>query len=72
MNCNKIEIHTEFIKLDSLLKFSGIAQTGGHAKIMIEEEMVLVDGEICTQRGRKIYPGMTVEIEDKCLEVERI
>lgn len=60
----QVEIHTEFIKLDSFLKFAGIAETGGHAKLMVEEGDVLVDGEVCLQRGRKLYPGMTVEFDE--------
>ena len=50
----KIKIDTEFIRLDSLLKLSGIAQTGGHAKILVQNGEVLVNGEICLMRGKKI------------------
>lgn len=53
----KIEITTEFIKLDQLLKFAGIASTGGEAKWMIEEGMVEVNGSVCTQRGKKCCKG---------------
>ncbi len=56
----KIEINTEFIKLDSLLKFAALTGTGGEAKFVIAEGMVTVNGEVCTQRGKKIYPGDTV------------
>jgi len=65
----KIEIKTPFIKLDSLLKFAGIAETGGIAKELVIEERVKVDGEICTQRGKKIKPGMLVTIGENVLEV---
>jgi Uncharacterized conserved protein len=65
----KIEIKTPFIKLDSLLKFAGIAETGGIAKELVIEEKVKVDGEICTQRGKKIKPGMLVTIGENVLEV---
>ena len=64
-----IMITTPFIKLDALLKFAAIAQTGGHAKEMIVQGAVRVDGEVCLQRGRKIQPGMTVIVDDHVLEV---
>jgi len=66
----KVKINTEFIKLDSLLKFSGISVTGGDAKILISKGKVLVNGEPCTQRGRKIRPGDTVKSEDNIIIVE--
>lgn len=59
----EISITTEFIKLDALLKFSGIAYTGGEAKILIQEGQVSVNGEICTMRGKKIRSGDTVSVE---------
>lgn len=52
-----ITITTEYIKLQDLLKFATIASTGGEAKIMVQEGQVTVNGEVCTQRGRKIRPG---------------
>ena len=66
---DKIKIKTQFIKLDSLLKFAGIAQTGGEAKEMILYGEVEVDGEVCLERGRKIKPGMVVCFEEVSLEV---
>lgn len=60
----KIEIHTEFIKLDQLLKFSGVAETGGMAKDMVLNEEVSVNGELCTQRGKKIRKGDKVNLDD--------
>ena len=61
-----IKITTEYIKLDQLLKFSGIAENGADAKDMILDEIVLVNGEICTMRGKKLRPGdkVTVIFED--------
>jgi ribosome-associated protein len=53
----EIKISTEFIKLDQLLKFSGIAETGGHAKDIILNGEVKVNGEICIMRGKKIRSG---------------
>ena len=64
-----IEIKTEFIKLDSLLKLSGITMSGGEAKEAIQAGDVLVDKEVCTMRGRKIRPGMTVEIGGETITV---
>ena len=55
-----ITIHTEFIKLQDLLKLASAVSTGGEAKIVIQEGDVSVNGEICTMRGRKIRPGDTV------------
>ena len=58
----EIIIDTEFIKLDSLLKYASVVQTGADAKFFISEGLVFVDGEVETRRGRKIYDGMTVKI----------
>ena len=65
------KITTEFIKLDQLLKFSGMAESGADAKDMILSEIVYVNGELCTMRGKKIRPGDTVliEFEDESLEL---
>ena len=57
---NKIKITTEFIKLDALLKFASLVGTGGEAKQLIQDGEVLVNGEVCTMRGKKIRPGDTV------------
>ena len=54
---NEIKINTEFIKLDSFLKWCGAASLGSEAKMYILDEMVKVNGEVCTQRGKKIRPG---------------
>lgn len=59
----EIPISTEFIKLESFLKFAGAAETGGDAKNRIQNGEVLVDGEVCTMRGKKLYPGATVELD---------
>lgn len=58
-----VYIDTPFIKLDSLLKLCDIAQTGGHAKILIQDGLIEVNGEICEQRGKKIKPGDSVRFE---------
>lgn len=52
-----ITITTEFIKLQDLLKFAGLVETGGEAKALIQDAQVYVNGEVCTQRGKKIHPG---------------
>lgn len=50
----EIKISTEFIKLDGFLKWSGLASSGAEAKMFILDELVLVNAEICLQRGRKL------------------
>ena len=64
-----IAIQTEFIKLDALLKFSGLCGTGGEAKAAVQEGLVKHNGEVCTMRGKKIYPGDTVLFQGESLEV---
>ncbi|MBD9224078.1 MAG: RNA-binding S4 domain-containing protein [Clostridiales bacterium] len=66
---NTIEITTEYIKLQDLLKLAGLTYTGGEAKVMVQEGLVKVNGEVCTMRGKKIRPGDRVEFEGKTLEV---
>lgn len=66
----KTKITTEFIKLDSLLKYEGLVETGGEAKLRIQEGQVKVNGETCTMRGKKIRPGDRVELGDVTLLVE--
>ena len=67
----EVKITTEFIKLDQLLKFANIAESGAMAKEMIADEIVSVNGEICTMRGKKIRPGdsVLVEFEDEIFEI---
>ena len=62
MQKEHVQITTEFIKLDSLLKFAGVVGTGGEAKDAIQCGDVLVNGEVCTMRGKKIRPGDVVEL----------
>ena len=64
-----IEISTEFIKLDSFLKFAGMLETGGQAKEVVQAGLVAANGEVCTMRGKKIRPGDIVEVENYRLEV---
>lgn len=62
MQEQKITISTEFIKLDSLLKFACVCETGGEAKEAVQAGEVKVNGEVCTMRGKKIRPGDVVEL----------
>lgn len=64
MQKQMIQIDTEFIKLEGLLKFSGVAMTGGKAKLLIQEGAVSVNGAVCTMRGKKIHAGDVVRIGD--------
>lgn len=59
----EIKIKTEFIKLDQLLKYIGVASTGGEAKWMIEEGLVFVNGEQVFQRGKKCVSGDEIVID---------
>lgn len=65
----KIRIRTEFIKLDALLKFAGLCETGGEAKELIQAGAVAVNGETCTMRGRKCRPGDTVTLDGRAVQV---
>lgn len=67
----KVYIDSEFIKLDSLLKFSGAVITGGQAKIVVKDSLVKVNGETCTMRGKKLYNGDIVEFNGIIYEVCR-
>lgn len=62
METHEIKIHTEYIKLQDLLKFAAAVSTGGEAKILIQEGDVTVNGEVCTMRGKKIRPGDDVAL----------
>ncbi len=65
----KIRIYTEYIKLDALLKFAGLCETGGEAKELIQGGQVKVNGEICTMRGKKCRAGDTVELDGRTVQV---
>ena len=64
-----ISITTEFIKLDAFLKFAGMVGTGGEAKIRIAEGEVLVNGEVCTMRGKKLRAGDIVSLGGEEIQV---
>ncbi len=65
----EIKISTEFIKLDSLLKFAGVAETGSMAKMLVQNGKVKVNGEICTARGKKIKNNDIVSFRNIELKV---
>jgi len=60
MQETEIRIHTGYIKLEGLLKYAGIAETGGVAKEIIQSGAVKVNGEVCVLRGKKLRPGDSV------------
>ena len=64
-----IQINTEFIKLDSLLKFAGMVETGGEAKELIQAGQVERNGEVCTMRGKKCVPGDEIERDGRTVAV---
>lgn len=65
----KILIHTEFIKLDSLLKLAGLVETGGEAKLLIQNGQVEVNGEVCAMRGKKLRAGDTVTLDGRTVAI---
>lgn len=66
---NKIIIHTEYIKLDALLKFAGLCETGGEAKELVQGGEVKVNGEVCTMRGKKCRAGDIVELDGQTIQL---
>lgn len=66
----EVKIDTEYIKLDQLLKFSGLADTGGIAKEVIKNGEVLVNGEVETRRGKKIRKEDVVEFRGEKVVVK--
>ncbi len=64
-----VTIKTEYIKLDALLKFAGLADTGGEAKEAVQSGLVKVNGEVCTMRGKKLRPGDVAEYGGTAIEV---
>lgn len=71
MNTEKITLSKgeEYIRLDNALKLAGLTQTGGQAKIVIQNGEVLVNGEVCTMRGKKLRIGDKAEFNDTTVEV---
>lgn len=67
----EILITTDFIKLESFLKFAGASETGGEAKNRIQNGEVTVDGQVCTMRGKKLTPGMEVSLDGSIYRVTK-
>ena len=65
----RVVIHTDFIKLDALLKFAGLCETGGEAKERIQAGEVRLNGEVCTMRDKKCLPGDTVELDGRAVRI---
>lgn len=65
MQKEKIEIKGEFITMDKLLKFSGIAATGGQAFMMVEDGIVSLNGKIVTEKRKKVFIGDVVNIDNQ-------
>ena len=64
MEYEKISIKEDFIRLDSAMKLADMVVTGGHAKMVIQDGEVKVNGEVCTLRGKKLRKGDRVEFEN--------
>lgn len=65
-----VSIQTEWIKLDSLLKYAGLAETGGDAKLLVQAGRVSVNGEVCLMRGKKLRPGDAVSVDGATVRVK--
>lgn len=64
-----ILIHTDFIKLEQLLKFAGLVETGGEAKELIQGGAVTLNGQVCTMRGKKCVPGDVVALDGQTVTI---
>ncbi len=64
-----IHIAGDYIRLDALLKFAGVVQTGGEAKQYIQGGLASVNGEVCLMRGKKLRPGDVVTVRGQTLKV---
>ena len=58
-----VQIHTEFIKLQQVLKLAGMVGQGSDVKVLLQEGIVKVNGQVAAERGKKIHPGDVVEVE---------
>ena len=65
MQKEQVAITTEYISLDKLLKFAGIADTGGQAFMMVEDGIISLNGVQVQEKRRKIYPGDVVNIDNQ-------
>ena len=69
MEFEKISIKEDFIRLDSAMKLANLVVTGGHAKIVIQDGEVKVNGEVCTMRGKKLRVGDKVTFDGQGFEI---
>ena len=67
-----INLREEFIKLGQALKAAGFVDSGVEAKEVIQEGLVLVNGEVDTRRGRKLYEGDVVSFENKTIKIKKL
>jgi len=65
-----LRIREEYIRLDSALKLASVVSTGGHAKMVIQDGQVTVNGEVCTMRGKKLRAGDCFEFEGASFTIE--
>lgn len=65
MQKENVAITTEFITMDKLLKFSGVAETGGQAFLMVEDGVVKLNGKMITEKRKKVYPGDVVNVDNQ-------
>lgn len=71
MKTTTITIHTEFIRMDALLKLAGLVMTGGEAKAVIQGGEVLFNNEVCLMRGKKVRQGDSVTFDGTTVSVEQ-
>lgn len=70
-NHTPVVIYSDFIKLQDAMKFASLVATGGEAKQLILDEMVKVNGEVCTMRGKKLYPGDVFTFDGQGYVIQR-
>ncbi len=70
-NSMPLEITTEFIKLQDALKFANVVYSGGEAKTLIQEGEVLVNGEVCTMRGKKLRDGDSFTFNGQTFKIQQ-
>ncbi len=66
----EIKINTPFVRLDALLKLTGAVDTGGQAKVLIQMGKVLLNGQVCTMRGKKLFPGDEITYLERSFRVQ--
>ena len=64
-----IKLRDEYIKLGQALKAAGVAESGVDAKFLIQDGLVKVNGQVETQRGKKLYDGDEVEAENTIIKI---